>query len=159
MYVDGTQSGDRSPRLRVRVLELLLTIDKTHSQISATIEAGDLVTYTVTLENTGSADAFDIEFDDVIPATYLTLDHSSVNVTATFAVSVTNNNPAGPANTVDLTIATIPVGETVTIEYDVTATDSVEPSEAYDNDASVTWDLAARHGNTSDCPDVFYPGR
>ena len=139
VFVDGVQSGDRSPRVRVWVREPVLTIDKTHSHILTTIEADDVVTYTVTLENTGPVTAFDIEFDDVIPVTYLVLDHSTVNVSASFAVSFTNNNPAGPANTVDISIDDIPVGESVTITYDVTATDSVEPSEAYDNNASETW--------------------
>ncbi|MBN2044689.1 MAG: DUF11 domain-containing protein [Anaerolineales bacterium] len=156
--VDGIQSGDRSNAAQVTVQEPLLTINKTHSEISATIEAGDLVTYTVTLENTGPVSAFDVEFEDLIPAAYLTLDAGSVNVSASYAITYTNNNPTGTGNTVDLTIDEIPSGGEVTITYNVTATDSVTPGQAIDNDASVTWTSLPGSGTTPNLTGSTTPG-
>jgi LPXTG-site transpeptidase (sortase) family protein len=141
VLVGGTQSGDTSNNVTVRVREPGVTLTKTHSAIS-TIQAGDVITYTITLANTASNTviAFDIEFEDPIPATYLTLNPASVAASADFAPLVAvNNNPSGTGNLVDISIAAIPAGGMVTIEYEVTATVDVMPSQAIDNTADVTW--------------------
>ncbi len=139
-YINNIQSGNDLPQVRVTVVEPFLTLDKTNSAISATVDAGDTVTYTITLDNlaaTSTATAFDVHFVDALNASYLTLVPASVSVSFSGASSVVTDNSA--ANTLDIIITSIPVGNTVTITYDATLTGSVTSRQAIDNTGDVTW--------------------
>jgi LPXTG-site transpeptidase (sortase) family protein len=138
-----TQFGNDSPAVRVRVVEPFLTLDKTHSALGVTVDAGDVVTYTATITNDGTAPtsstatAFDIDFTDVPPATYLTLNLASVGATTSGGVTGVVNASSG--NTIHFTIGSMPVGSQVVITYQVTVSTSVTPGQAIDNAAGVTW--------------------
>ncbi|MFN2297302.1 MAG: isopeptide-forming domain-containing fimbrial protein, partial [Anaerolineales bacterium] len=126
-----------------RVVEPLLTLDKTHSAMGLTVDAGDTVTYTATITNDGgaptnsTATAFDIEFADTPPVTYLTLNLASVAISTSGGAAGVVNASAG--NTVRLTIASMPVGSQVVITYQVDVSAAVTPGQAIDNDAEVIW--------------------
>ncbi|MGB7539548.1 MAG: isopeptide-forming domain-containing fimbrial protein [Anaerolineales bacterium] len=141
--VPPVQAGNDSPALRVRVVEPFLTLDKTHSALGVTVDAGDTVTYTSTITNDGSAPtnstaaAFDVDFTDTPPAAYLTLNLVSVGVSTSGGVTGVVNTSSG--NTVHLTIGSMPVGSQVIITYQVTVRTGVTPGQAIDNDADVTW--------------------
>lgn len=138
------QIGSDSPAVRVTVVEPSLTLDKTHSAIGVTVDAGDTVTYTVTLTNPGgsnSATAFDVDFTDTLPATYLTLLDTSqpanFSIVLSGGASGATNLSAG--NTVHVTVDSMPVGSQVVITYKATVTTAVTPSQAIDNTGQVTW--------------------
>ncbi|MBN2085466.1 MAG: DUF11 domain-containing protein, partial [Anaerolineales bacterium] len=140
--VPPVQVGSDSAALRVRIAEPFLTLDKTHSALT-TVDAGDTVTYTATITNSGSAPtsstatAFDVDFTDTPPAAYLTLNLASVSISTSGGVTGAVNVSAG--NTVHFTIGSMPVGSQVVITYEVTVRTGVNPGQAVDNDAEVIW--------------------
>jgi len=96
----GTENGvpfDLSDSGDVQIIEPNLTIDKEGS-ISAGLP-GDTVHYTITVQNTGTSPAYDVEIEDVIPAG-LILDPASITST-----------PHADSTTV--------VGNTIKWEYDI----------------------------------------
>jgi LPXTG-site transpeptidase (sortase) family protein len=138
-----TQIGNDSANIQVRVVEPFLTLDKTHSAMGGSVDAGDTVTYTATITNDGSAPvnstatAFDIDFSDTPPAAYLTLNLASIGISTSGGVTGVVNASAG--DTVHVTIASMPVGSQVIITYAVAVGTGVTPGQAIDNDAEVTW--------------------
>jgi LPXTG-site transpeptidase (sortase) family protein len=137
------QIGSDSPDVPLRIVEPFLTLDKTHSAMAGTVDAGDTVTYTVTITNDGNAptnstaDAFDVDFTDTPPAAYLTLDLMSVSVAASSEVSGIVNASVG--NTVHVSVASMPLNSQVVITYAVTVGIDVTPGQAIDNGAEVLW--------------------
>ncbi|NOY98395.1 MAG: sortase, partial [Chloroflexi bacterium] len=163
-YINGSQSGDDSTGVDVTIVEPLLTLDKTNSTLSTTpaqtVDAGDTVTYTVTLDNLSangsSADAFDIHFEDTLPVADLDLDIASVSVTGGTGVT---NNSSDANNKVDIVIDEISLGSTVTITYDAVVRTTVTPSQAVDNTGDVTWtSLPGPAGTTGNSTGSDTPG-
>lgn len=137
-YVNGSQMGSDSASVRVTVREPFLTLDKTHSAIGATVDAGDTVTYTVTIANpsaTSGADAFDVHFTDTLPADLTLL--LPVTVTPSGGATGVTDNSSG--NTVDVTVDSIPLDGQVVITYQASVNTSVTPSQALDNTGDLTW--------------------
>jgi len=94
------------------------------------------VTYQVTYSNTGTATAFDVQMQDVLPSPALTLNVASVNVVTAGGASGVTNSSAG--NTVGVLLATIPVGGSVAITY-TASVNSATQSVAIPNTAAVTY--------------------
>jgi LPXTG-site transpeptidase (sortase) family protein len=137
------QIGNASPNLPLRIVEPFLTLDKTHSALGVTVDAGDVITYSATITNDGSAPtnstatAFDVDFADTPPSAFLTLNLVSVGYSTSGGVTGVVNVSSG--NTVHFTIGSMPVGSQVIITYQVTVRDGVNPGQAIDNNAEVTW--------------------
>ena len=129
---------DASASADVDVVEPILSLDKSGSITQG--DAGDSVTYTVTLQHTGgsAADAQDLVFDDPLPAD-LALSLPSIQVVSGPNFDV--NTSAG--NTASLGWTDLQVGEVVVLEYQATLTPGVQPSETLTNTATVTWDSIA----------------
>ncbi|MBN1882560.1 MAG: DUF11 domain-containing protein [Deltaproteobacteria bacterium] len=115
------------------VNEAVVTIDKDDGTGGITVEAGDLITYTILLENTGGWTAYDVEVTDLIPAglTYVT---GSITTTSGTA-------DAGGAPNLSWSIPSIAVGpaNAVVLSYQVTVDGTVQPNEILWNDARVEW--------------------
>lgn len=129
------------------VVEPLITIAK--SANDTTVQAGQLVTFTVVLENTGQSAAQDILWQDTLPAelyeagTNLASLVSVVSSTAgtlsesTDFVSDFSSNPV----TIDLTGSAntqLDAGETITITYTTTVEGTVSDGQTFSNDTEVT---------------------
>ena len=101
-------------------------------------DAGDTVTFTVTLDHTAasSADAQDVVITDLIPSG-LSLVVGSVNVTGPGVV--TTGNTAGDASVV-VTVGSLGLTQDVTVTYEVTVDDAVVFGATIDNTAAVTYD-------------------
>ncbi|MBN1438978.1 MAG: sortase [Anaerolineales bacterium] len=152
--VTPVQIGSDSSAVRVRVVEPFLTLEKTHSAIAGTVDAGDTVTYTATIVNDGAAPtnstaaAFDVVFTDTPPAAYLTLNLASVSVAASGGAAGVVNASAG--GTVRVTVASLPVGGQVVITYQVAVGAGVTPGQAIDNDAEALWTSLPGPNGTGD---------
>ncbi len=121
------------------IVEAALTVDKLISSIDATQDAGDTVTYRVTITNpnaSSNAPAYDVHFADTLPAA-VALDTTSVSVTLNGGATGMTNNSSG--NDVDVTIDNVPLDASVVIEYKATLQNSVTPSELIANTAHTTW--------------------
>ena len=109
-----TYSGDfiqdRAPNVTIR--EPSLTINKTVSPISA--DAGDTVTYTVVVSNAGTSPAFDVLINDNLSSAFLNL---TVGTVTTTAGVITTGNTGGDT-TVLVDVASIAIGNSVTVSFD-----------------------------------------
>ncbi len=105
------------------------------------VQGADVVTYQVTVENTGTRDALDVVVWDVLPA----------QISCSVPGEVASISDAGVCNvatdTVEWTVPTIGAGGTATLTYDVTIPAGVSPGQSFANDAGVReYESAANTG-------------
>jgi fimbrial isopeptide formation D2 family protein/uncharacterized repeat protein (TIGR01451 family) len=128
LYVDGLQYG-LTQSTSVTILEPSITnVDKYVVDLGS-----NTVTYQVTFSNTGTTTAFNTRLLDMLPAG-VALNVLSIAVVLGAGASGLTNASAG--NTVDLSIATMPVGGSATIQYTVSI---VTPGVTLTNTANVTY--------------------
>jgi len=142
-----------SNTVNATIVEPVVTINKGASPLSG--DAGDTITYTVTVTHPGGAntsDAFDVLVTDVLPAG-LTW---AGNVTAVTGPAPTVNTSALP--TVTFSWATLPVGTSYSFTFDVTLAASVVPGNTFTNSATVTWTSLPGTGTTPNGTGSTTPG-
>ena len=122
-------------------------------------DAGDTVTFTITYSNANGADntdAFEARLRDLLPGDY-TLNVGSVNITLGGGAAGITNSSAG--NTVDVTIADVPIGGSVTVTYTATLNVSVQPGDIVTNTATLSYtSLPGANGTTSNPTGSSTPG-
>ena len=134
-----------SNSLPVTVREPVLIATKTIAGATPQ-QAGDLVSYRVVYPNTGGTTAFDVRLIDTLPAK-VALNLASVNIALSGGASGLTSANAG--NTVDVTVATIPAGGSVTITFTGTLLVAVTPGETINNAANLTYtSLPGTNGTT-----------
>lgn len=120
------------------------------------VQAGDVVTYRVDLENTGNIDSASTEVWDVLP--------TGIDCTMVSSVSDGGSCPVSPGTRVVwptsaaisvLAGASIGSGSQKTLTYGVAIPTTVEPGHTFVNTAGVRSYQAAT--NASDSPQVYYP--
>ncbi|GAB4429363.1 MAG: hypothetical protein OHK0015_13220 [Chloroflexi bacterium OHK40] len=156
--VNGTQAGTPSSNVGVRIHEPAIT-NLTKTVQTAPTDAGDSIVYQVTYANatgTNVTTAFDARLLDTLPAE-LTLNLASVNVTLGGGATGASNSSAG--NTVDITVAVVPPGGTVTINYSATVNGTVPNGRTLTNTAGLTYtSLPGASGTTSNSTGSSTPG-
>jgi uncharacterized repeat protein (TIGR01451 family)/fimbrial isopeptide formation D2 family protein len=135
----------------VRVAEPWITLTKTPS--SGTADAGDTITYTVTVTNDGTddSDAYGVAWSDTIPAGMAYVPTTLKVDSGDAATSLTITGGAIAATWDDL-----PAGHSTTIKYSVIVGDDAVPDHVFHNAEAVAWsslpgsDPNERTGNTGD---------
>lgn len=128
----------------VELVEPDLEIEKQiTSQSQDPPDAGDTITYQVVIQHAAgsTADAFDVVFTDIAPSDTLI---TSVNVIATGFATPPTAEILGGGTSLRLNGATMgqfdmPLGSSITLEYTITLSDSVEHNQVLTNDADLTW--------------------
>jgi fimbrial isopeptide formation D2 family protein/uncharacterized repeat protein (TIGR01451 family) len=115
-------------------------LDVAKSVAPGTADAGDPVVYTITVSHNGASDtdAYDVVFNDSVPAAInvvsFSVAHSSAgDISSDFGL-IGNTLATNPAASFDLLI-----GETVTITINGTVASTVNPGDTLSNTASVGW--------------------
>lgn len=119
----------------IEVVEPILNVNKSGSVTSA--DAGDTITYSITIDNTApptSARAFEATLSDSIPAG-LTF-AGNLQVDSGLAPDI---GPTESGGTVTALWNNFPIGQTVTISYDVTVDNTVSPEQIITNTANIAW--------------------
>jgi uncharacterized repeat protein (TIGR01451 family)/fimbrial isopeptide formation D2 family protein len=147
-YTDsGGTLRTQSSTATVDLVEPRLTINKTVSPTSA--DAGDTVTYTVVITNTGTAPAFNVVITDPMTATAPLV---AGTVTTTAGTIVTGNTVGD--TTIRVEISPLAVSGSVTITYQALILPSAFPGQQIINTASQTFnsmpDNSGRPGSGSD---------
>jgi uncharacterized repeat protein (TIGR01451 family) len=105
------------------VVEPVLTIEKSVLSPAGPVDAGDIITYQVVLQNTGTSTAYDVTFIDTAPDTALfigivTALDANGNPIGTFVIAPDGTTLTGSG-------LDIPVGGTVTLVYTMVASDTL----------------------------------
>ena len=111
----------------VNVVEPQMAIEKHFSPVTG--DAGDTVTITLTVQNTGTSDAFDVMVNDPLSTRFAGILEGNTPTGFTFGLS---------GNTVTYSGGTIGVGESVTFTFTAVLTSAVQPGESIPNIATVT---------------------
>ncbi|MCG2785105.1 MAG: isopeptide-forming domain-containing fimbrial protein [Anaerolineae bacterium] len=127
-----------------------LDIVKDAASIAVNPDAGDTVTYTITLAHGASstATAYDVRFEDILPA-YADLQIGTVNVSGAGTATVNDLSNDG-SNTIEITISDIPIGNTVTITYEAILTSALNPNQLIQNTGDVYWTSMPGDNNPGD---------
>ena len=135
-YAGGS---DLTDTVSVEIIEPLLLVAKTVTSLPSEVDGGGEVTYTVTVSHaSGSrANAYDLIFEDVLPAD-LNLDLASVDVTLNGSAAGSANHSSG--NTVNVSLASLPDdGSSLVIQYTAEIGNGVAPSQEIANTGGVVW--------------------
>lgn len=119
----------------VEVVEPVLNVNKSGSVNSA--DAGDTITYTITIDNTAppsSARAFEATLSDTIPA-----DLSFAGNLQVVSGLAPDTGPTESGGTITASWNNFPIGQSVTISYDVTVDTTVTPEQVITNTANIAW--------------------
>lgn len=116
----------------VTVVESDLRINKTITQNGH--DAGDIVTYQLTITNTSSVTAHDVVVVDTIPTG---LTYVAGSWTQTAGVAGTLSDAGAP--TLQATWASLEGGQVVTLTYSATIDSNVAPGQQLVNNARATW--------------------
>ncbi len=136
------------------VSEPALAVSKTRGT-PAPVDAGDLITYTVRITNTGGANgttAFDVVLTDTL--------NSILNF-----VGLTHSEPGGAAfgssvagQTLTATLSQLAPGETALITVTATLRDTATPAQTFGNTATVAWTSLPGTGTTPNSTNSTTPG-
>jgi LPXTG-site transpeptidase (sortase) family protein len=158
-YGSSLTDGAFSPVVRVRVVEPSITFNKTIVSLPSPLDAGGVVQYRLSFANgTGAnvSDAFDIHLADTLPA-QLQLDLASINVTlAGGAAGVDTSGSVG--NSLDVTVASVPKGGSVSVDYSARILDTVTPGEIITNASTSTWTSLPGSGTSPNATGSVTPG-
>ena len=154
----GTTSLANSNAVVVTTRVPNVTVGKTVTPNSG-VEAGDEVTYTLTISNAAGANvmpAYDVAVNDVLPA-QLSLQLGTVAATPAGGAGVFVDTSA--VNTVSGTIAAIPPGGSVTITYKATVLVAAAPGTSIVNAVTAGWSsLPGTNGTTPNPTGSNAPG-
>jgi len=133
-FGEGLSGTDQAP---LRVVEPLVDVVK-QSPVT-TVEAGDIIPYTVTIEHRDDsrADAFDLRLDDVLPPE-LVLVPGSVQVGAA-CTRVPDTAPSESGNGLSVEWSAFARGERCDIEFDAEVDVSAVAGQTIENTARISW--------------------
>ncbi|NBC49772.1 MAG: isopeptide-forming domain-containing fimbrial protein, partial [Gammaproteobacteria bacterium] len=144
----GVETGPINFQVRAPVLEIDKAVSATTNAGSAIdgegnltgADAGDEVTYQITLENTGGADAYNATISDFRPDGLDSCQSPSVTVGGGTRTSTGDLFDAGNPLVIGGVIA---AGESAVITYVCTLAADVDPRQVLENEATATWAAGA----------------
>ena len=145
---DNIVNGPVTAGVAVDVVEPLLDVVKVASD--PTPDAGDTVTYTITVDHNASstADAFDVVITDIIDGN---LTYAS-NVQTLQGPAPTVNDAGDP--TITFSYDSITQGSTYEFSFDVTVNNGVSPGQVIPNQASAQYDSLPADGDPDERTDT-----
>ena len=140
---DGDGSADdavvREGNVDVEIVEPAVTVTKSITSIPANPDAGDTVSYRIVIENTSDIDAFDVTFQDVLPAeldldtgTFAAQRSDLANVASFFTVTADRIDHAG-------TGFDLAAGQSISITYNATILPAVRDGQDLTNLTDIEW--------------------
>lgn len=138
----GANPVTHSNNVDVTVVEPLITFGKTIVSLPIPLDAGGVVHYRITFANgTGAtvSSAMDVHITDALAAALLLPSTGAPDLVITTAGSVgaiTNNSTA---SNIDITIASVAPGASVTIDFYPVIQSTVTPGQVIDNVGETTW--------------------
>ncbi len=121
----------------ITLQEPVLEIVKTTTSPATQLEAGDTISFDITITNTGSAEAYDVNVIDTLPAVFTGCSLGAVTGGSgsgdVFAAGYSFTTFSGASATA------LDPGDSVTLPISCTLATTTENNSSYDNTASVVW--------------------
>jgi large repetitive protein len=138
----GTNPVTTSNTVTVTVVEPSITFSKSIVALPSPLDAGGVVHYRISYANgTGAtvSTAMDVHITDALAAVLLLPSTSTPDlvITPTAGVGAITNNST--TTSIDITIASVPPGESVTIDFYPIIQSDITPSQVIDNIGNSTW--------------------
>ncbi len=133
--LNGADQTLTSQASEITVREAHLDVTKSISNPNAM--TSETVTYTFTVTNNGTAEAYDAVFRDVLPAqinSAANLQHIGGEVPTTLSLDA-----GGPEGTINATWASLGVGQSTTFSIEVTVDPGLDVNTLVSNSADLTW--------------------
>jgi uncharacterized repeat protein (TIGR01451 family)/fimbrial isopeptide formation D2 family protein len=132
----------------ITLIEPVLTLDKRVTSTPTTgLDGGSVVTYAVDIANSrlalSTADAYDLRFEDVLPASMSIVAVRVVPSNPSILIPLlTLGSTGGGTNNTLSTVASfdLRLGDGIRFEYDAVVRDTVAPGAALANDFELTWE-------------------
>ncbi|MDP3418833.1 SdrD B-like domain-containing protein [Falsiroseomonas sp.] len=134
VQTDGTPTTSTTANVDIDVVEPALSIDKTSAVGGQALDAGAIVSYSITIRHAAGSDApaYDLALTDLIPAGMELV--AGTLAASTGSISATGNAIAWSADQYLLGAASI------TITYQARLLDSVTPAQVLSNTATLVYD-------------------
>jgi large repetitive protein len=137
-----------SPNTAVTIVEPQITVQKVPAPTTA--DAGDLITYTITITNANvasSATGYEVRFTDVVPATLTGVGYT-VTTPLPSGVSITTDVSAG--NSLDILFNQLTPGQSITITVRGNVIPGVLPGQVITNTGNIVYtSLPETNGTTT----------
>ncbi|HQZ21757.1 MAG TPA: SdrD B-like domain-containing protein, partial [Thermoflexales bacterium] len=139
-YTDPTSGTTTltTPPVSVQLVEPKLLISKAAVGQHSPLNGGDLVTYTLTVSNTGSSSAYDVVITDALPAGITYLAPIAYSVSAPAGAILTNTNTSGSSN-LTWQASEIGTGATANIQFMARVAYDIAPSLTLTNTTAATY--------------------
>ncbi len=135
--VGGTDISTSAPVI-ITIVEPQITVNKTIVTPADSLgDAGDTITYRMTVTNSGAIDVHNLVLSDPIPS-QLTLNVGSVSLAGSTGTLLGVNNTS-TATTVGATVQVLTVGATLQVDYTVTVNTGVTAGQTITNTAIATF--------------------
>ncbi len=146
-FINSVANGAASAPVTVTVAEPVVGITKAVSPGGG--DAGDTITYTVTLTNSGNAPAYNVGLSDLIPGTF---GSPAITGVTTNGTGITGANFQLTGNTLSTTGTgfTLAVGQNVVITFTAVLTSAVAPNQTITNTAAATYTSLPGANGTAD---------
>ncbi len=168
VFINGTQNGPNSNTVTVQIAEPLLTVAK--AVITAPVDAGDLITYTLTITSASGANrstAFDLTLTDTFDANLTGLTVSSITTTQGATCTgngggttpFSHNGGSFSGSALTFTATCLDPGQTITLTITGTVANNAPAGYIIPNTANLTWtSLPGPNGTTSNPTGSTTPG-
>jgi uncharacterized repeat protein (TIGR01451 family)/fimbrial isopeptide formation D2 family protein len=137
--LNGVQNGASSNTVTVNIVEPNLTVNKVVHSAPVNPDAGDLITYRVSVANTGSATAFNANFLDTLLDGLTLVGGTLAHISGTDITSSLNLVDGASTLTTIAGGFSLAAGATTTFEYQVRIPNTVVDNQVLDNTALITW--------------------
>ncbi len=145
----GTDTPAFSSPATITIREPVLTIVK-----RAIATTGSVITYSVDVTNTGTATAFDVTVQDILPA-QLNLNLASIGIISSGGATTGTPDHDDPTNRVRFHSVDIPIGGSITISYQATV---ISAGVRIDNTAATTYTSLPNLGSAGNPTNSNTPG-
>ena len=142
-YGASTTDSASSNSMRVRVVEPSITFSKAIVSVPSPLDAGGVIQYQITYSNGTGANvstAMDVNIVDALASQLLLPSTSSPDIVITASSgavgTITNNSTT---SNIDILIASVPAGESVTVDFYPVIQGTITPGQIVDNVGSSTW--------------------
>jgi LPXTG-site transpeptidase (sortase) family protein len=136
----GAAAATNSTPVTATVVEPVITFSKTIVSTPTPLDAGGVVHYQISFANAaGASTAMDVHITDALAAALLLPSTGAPDLVITPSAGVTGVTNNSTTSSIDITIASVPAGESVVVDFSPVIQNSITPGQVVGNSGTSTW--------------------